>query len=160
MVGDGMGYMPGDGYLPPPLIRQRNNLLHNNKKDEAVKSHLYEKLEANQRIIDGNPDLQFLEQCYIENIDEIIDCRQKASKCSKVLRELYNSKATLVSAINVAIYGEFESMGAVPSYEIMQEIQKAESGRDLESYPPSTFDEDRNHYAGVIKKKPSGTSLA
>ena len=115
---------------------------------------------SNQRIIDGNPDLQFLEQCYIENIDEIIDCRQKASKCSKVLRELYNSKATLVSAINVAIYGEFESMGAVPSYEIMQEIQKAESGRDLESYPPGTFDEDRNHYAGVIKKKPSGTSLA
>lgn len=30
-----MVYFPGDGYLPLPLIRQRNNLLFNNKKDEA-----------------------------------------------------------------------------------------------------------------------------
>lgn len=42
-----MVYFPGDGYLPLSLIWQRNNLLHNNKKDEAVRSHLYEKLEAN-----------------------------------------------------------------------------------------------------------------
>lgn len=157
-----MVYFPGDGYLPLPLIWQRNNLLHNKKKDEAVRSHLYEKLEANQRIIDGNPDLQFLEQCYTENIDEIIRCRQMASKCSgfKLLSELYNSKATLVSTINETIYEEFENSGAVPSCEIMQEIREVESVCSLESYPPSTFDEDRNHYAGVITKKPSGTSLA
>ena len=85
-----------------------------------------------------------------------------ASKCSgfKLLSELYNSKATLVSTINETIYEEFETSGAVPSCEIMQEIREVESVCSLESYPPSTFDEDRNHYAGVITKKPSGTSLA
>ena len=129
---------------------------------------LTDELEINRAIINGDLDLLYLDGRYKENAYAIERWRDKTSRSSK-LKEAYDLRLALLIVENESIYEEMENNGVTPSYEIEEEIEevKAEISRISPSGAnlvlksgPSTFDEDRNHYSGVITKKPSGTSLA